>query len=243
MSFDINWNAFNTQTPNHRDLNFANSLSIVTEVIPQKMARFLFKEFLEDIGCKMVIYIYWEMSGLSLYSMDLLSSFQAITISLSNSRWIKFKHRDNTFICLSCSLSWLVHMLLNILTPARMLDPISDKIWLAGWAMDTPQGLFPVMWQSLCICSYCASLMACDCVSWPAQVSPWWVSSTDWRDKSSTSTVLNTFWKCRRRTKPPELSSSLSAHLSSPILSLPFVFPVGAPTKFLYYGEKVYFCF
>lgn len=48
------------QTPNHRDLNFTNALSLITEVIPQKLTHLLFKEVLDDIRYKMVTYIFTE---------------------------------------------------------------------------------------------------------------------------------------------------------------------------------------
>ncbi|CAO2627034.1 Vomeronasal type-1 receptor 1 [Lemmus lemmus] len=108
-------------------LTLANCLSIISRGIPQAMSDFGLKDFLDDVGCKLIVYIYRIARGVSLYVMCLLSCFQAITISPSNSRWMKLKHGATKYIGLSCSLSWPVHLVLNILTPARVSGPISNK--------------------------------------------------------------------------------------------------------------------
>ncbi|KAL1765403.1 vomeronasal type-1 receptor 4-like, partial [Sigmodon hispidus] len=108
-------------------LTLANCLTIITRGIPQTLSDFGFKYFLNDIGCKLIAYIYRITRGMSLYAMSLLTCFQAITINPSNSRWMKLKHRATKCIGPSCSLGWLVHMLLNILIPARMSGPIFNK--------------------------------------------------------------------------------------------------------------------
>lgn len=108
-------------------LALANCLSIISRGIPQAMSDFRFKDFLNDVGCKLIVYIYRIARGVSLYVMCLLSCFQAITISSSNSRWMKLKHRATKYIGPSCSLNWPVHLVLNILTPARVSGPISNQ--------------------------------------------------------------------------------------------------------------------
>ncbi|XP_005087799.1 vomeronasal type-1 receptor 4-like [Mesocricetus auratus] len=108
-------------------LTFANCLSIISRGIPQTMSDFGFKYFLDDIGCKFIMYIYRVTRGVSLYVMCLLSCFQAVTISPSNSRWMKNKHRATKFIGPCCSLIWIVHLLLNISTPVRVSGPISNN--------------------------------------------------------------------------------------------------------------------
>ncbi|XP_028637678.1 vomeronasal type-1 receptor 4-like, partial [Grammomys surdaster] len=108
-------------------LTFANCLSIISRGIPQTLADYGLKDFLDDIGCKLIVYIYRITRGMSLYAMCLLSCFQAITISSRNSRWMMLKHRAIKYIGPSCSVSWLVHVLLNILTPARVSGPSHKK--------------------------------------------------------------------------------------------------------------------
>ncbi|XP_052616390.1 vomeronasal type-1 receptor 4-like [Peromyscus californicus insignis] len=108
-------------------LALANCLSLILRGIPRTMSDFGFKYFLDDVGCKLIVYIYRIMRGVSLYAMCLLSCFQAITINPSNSRWITLKHRVTKYIGPSCSLGWLVHLFLNILTPTRVSGPIYNK--------------------------------------------------------------------------------------------------------------------
>ncbi|XP_059101381.1 vomeronasal type-1 receptor 4-like [Peromyscus eremicus] len=153
-------------------LTFANCLSLITKGIPQTMAHFGFKDFLDDIGCKLILYVYRVMRGMSLYVMCLLSSFQAITISPSNSRWHKFKHRATKYIGPSCSLSWLVHMLLNILTPARVLGPVYRKnmtnLVSNGYCSWFVSGSVAVALYMFLLCfsdGLCLGLMACSSVS------------------------------------------------------------------------------
>ncbi|XP_052037174.1 vomeronasal type-1 receptor 4-like [Apodemus sylvaticus] len=104
-------------------LTFANCLSIISKGIPRTMSDWGFKNFLNDTGCKLIMYISRVTRGVSLYSMCLLSCFQAITVSISNSRWMMLKYRATKYIGPSCSVSWLVHLLLNIFIPARVLGP------------------------------------------------------------------------------------------------------------------------
>ncbi|XP_060242160.1 vomeronasal type-1 receptor 4-like [Meriones unguiculatus] len=108
-------------------LTFANCLSIISRGIPQTLSDYGFEGLLDDIGCKLVVYISRVTRVMSLYMMCLLSCFQAVTISSSISRWIKLKHRATKYIGPSCSVSWLVHLLLNMLTPTIVSGPGYDK--------------------------------------------------------------------------------------------------------------------
>ncbi|XP_021079572.2 vomeronasal type-1 receptor 4-like [Mesocricetus auratus] len=153
-------------------LTFANCLSIISRGIPQTMSHFGFKYFLDDIGCKLIVYIYRISRGVSLYAMCLLSCFQCITISPRNIRWMKLKHRATKFIGPSCSLSWLVHLLLNIATPARVSGPIYNKnatsrmsygycSWFASGNVSTALYMFLLCFTD----GLCLGLMACSSVS------------------------------------------------------------------------------
>jgi vomeronasal1 receptor len=41
-----------------KHLTFSNSLAIISRGLPQTMAEFGLKNFLDDIGCKLVLYLY-----------------------------------------------------------------------------------------------------------------------------------------------------------------------------------------
>ncbi|NP_598969.2 vomeronasal 1 receptor, G7 [Mus musculus] len=155
-----------------KHLTFANCLTIISKGIPETLSDLGFKYFLDDIGCKLVVYIYRIMRGMSLYAMCLLSCFQAITISPSNTRWIMFKHRATKYIGPSCSVSWLVYMLLNILTPARVLGPSYNKnvtnmvnygycSWFTSRNVATALYMFLLCFSD----GLCLGLMACSSIS------------------------------------------------------------------------------
>ncbi|XP_032752116.1 vomeronasal type-1 receptor 4-like [Rattus rattus] len=153
-------------------LTFANCLSIISRGIPQTLADYGFKNFLDDIACKLIVYIYRITRGMSLYAMSLLSCFQAITISPNNSRWIMFKHRVIKYIGPSCSVSWLVHVLLNIVTPARVSGPSYKKnvtnVVSYGYCSWFASGNFATALYMLLLCfsdGLCLGLMACSSVS------------------------------------------------------------------------------
>nr|AEF00612.1 vomeronasal type 1 receptor G12 [Mus musculus musculus]AEF00613.1 vomeronasal type 1 receptor G12 [Mus musculus musculus]AEF00614.1 vomeronasal type 1 receptor G12 [Mus musculus musculus]AEF00615.1 vomeronasal type 1 receptor G12 [Mus musculus musculus]AEF00616.1 vomeronasal type 1 receptor G12 [Mus musculus musculus] len=98
-----------------KHLTLANSLSIISRGIPQIMAEFGMKYFLDDIGCKLVLYLYRVSRGVSLYTTCLLSCFQATIISSSTTKWMKFKHKAIKYMGPSCSLSWPTNLLLNVM--------------------------------------------------------------------------------------------------------------------------------
>ncbi|KAM5236321.1 vomeronasal type-1 receptor 4-like [Ctenodactylus gundi] len=110
-----------------KHLTFANSLTIISRGIPQTMAEFGWKYFLDDTGCKLVFYIYRVARGVSLYTTCFLSCFQAITINPSNTRWPKLKPRATKYIGPSCVLSWLVNLFLNIMVTMRVTGPNNSR--------------------------------------------------------------------------------------------------------------------
>ncbi|XP_006996425.1 vomeronasal type-1 receptor 4-like [Peromyscus maniculatus bairdii] len=153
-------------------LTLANGLSLISRGIPRTMSDFGFKYFLDDVGCKLIVYIYRITRGMCLYAMCLLSCFQAITINPSNSRWMTLKHRVTKYIGPSCSLGWIVHLILNILTPARVPGPIYNKnatsrmkygycSWFASGNVATALYMFLLCFSD----GLCLGLMACSSVS------------------------------------------------------------------------------
>ncbi|XP_028637260.1 vomeronasal type-1 receptor 4-like [Grammomys surdaster] len=153
-------------------LTFANSLFIISKGIPQTLSDYGYKNFLDDFGCKLIIYIYRITRGMSLYAMCLLSCFQAITISSRNSRWMMLKHRATKYLGPSCSLSWLVQLFLNILAAARVSGPSYNKnatnrmvhgycSWFASGNVATALYLFLLCFSD----GLCLGLMAYSSVS------------------------------------------------------------------------------
>ncbi|KAM6154512.1 vomeronasal type-1 receptor 4-like [Erethizon dorsatum] len=110
-----------------KHLTFANSLTIMSRGIPQTMRQFGLKYLLDDTGCKFTVYLNRISRGSSLNTTCLLSCFQALTISPSSTRWMKPKHRATKFIRPCCSLSWLMHLLLNIMIIVRVTGHHSSR--------------------------------------------------------------------------------------------------------------------
>ncbi|KAM6154514.1 vomeronasal type-1 receptor 4-like [Erethizon dorsatum] len=128
LPFHYVFSAFRGKTLTPRDriiqhLILANSLTIISNGIPPAMVQFGLKYFLDDIGCKLIVYLYRVSQGSSLNTTCLLSCFQALTVSPSNTRWMKLKHRATKYISPPCSLSWFVHPLLNFMVTMRVTGP------------------------------------------------------------------------------------------------------------------------
>nr|XP_044990159.1 putative vomeronasal receptor-like protein 4 [Jaculus jaculus] len=95
-------------------LTMVNILAIVFLLIPDIASSFGIRHFLSDAGCKAVLYIYRVTRGLSICTTSILSTFQAITISPSNSTWAWLKPKLSTWTPLFFIFSWLINMLIYI---------------------------------------------------------------------------------------------------------------------------------
>ncbi|XP_023560675.1 vomeronasal type-1 receptor 4-like [Octodon degus] len=85
-------------------LIMANLLVILSRGIPETMAAYGSEDFLSDFGCKLVFYLNRVGRGVAFGSTCLLSVFQAITISPSNSRWAELKVKLPKYKHLHCPL-------------------------------------------------------------------------------------------------------------------------------------------
>ncbi|XP_059101307.1 vomeronasal type-1 receptor 2-like [Peromyscus eremicus] len=110
-----------------RHLTLANSLVIISRVIPHIMVHLGLRYLLGDLLCKLTLYSNRVARAISLHCTCLLSCFQAITISPSNSRWMKLKDSVSKYMVLSCSLSWLIHPLLNSRTTIGVIGPHNNN--------------------------------------------------------------------------------------------------------------------
>nr|XP_023399243.1 vomeronasal type-1 receptor 2-like [Loxodonta africana] len=100
-----------------RHMTVANTLVILSKGIPQTTVAFGWKGFLNDFGCKLVLYVQRVGRGVFIGTTCLLSVFQAISISPRNARWAELKVKADKFIGPSNILSWILHMLVNIVVP------------------------------------------------------------------------------------------------------------------------------
>ncbi|XP_036598895.1 vomeronasal type-1 receptor 1-like [Trichosurus vulpecula] len=104
-------------------LSWANFLMIVSKSIPHTMAAVNLKNLMNDHGCKILFYLNRVSRGLSLSMTCLMSSFQAITISPSSSKWEELKDKAPKYLIPTCSLCWIFHLLLNILVLEKIEGP------------------------------------------------------------------------------------------------------------------------
>ncbi|KAB0361945.1 hypothetical protein FD754_006101 [Muntiacus muntjak] len=93
-------------------LTFANTLSLVCRGVPNILLSFGISPEMGDIGCKAVVYIQRVTRSISLFTTSLQSIFQAVTITMSNSKWIWLKLKISTCIQPSLLFSWIINMVI-----------------------------------------------------------------------------------------------------------------------------------
>ncbi|XP_003774561.2 vomeronasal type-1 receptor 1-like, partial [Sarcophilus harrisii] len=96
------------------NLALSNTLMILFRGVPWTMKLLQLKIFLDVIGCKILIYLQRVTWSICLCSTSLLSTFQAITISSSNTRWTKLKDRAPKFVIPFCSLLWSLVLMFGV---------------------------------------------------------------------------------------------------------------------------------
>nr|XP_027777436.1 vomeronasal type-1 receptor 4-like [Marmota flaviventris] len=110
-----------------KHLIIANSLVILSKGIPQTITAFGLKHFLNDLGCKLILYIQRVGRSVSIVITCLLSVFQNITISPMNSCWQDLKGKAPKYIGFSISLCWILYMVVNSIFPLYMLSKWSSE--------------------------------------------------------------------------------------------------------------------
>ncbi|XP_005413569.1 PREDICTED: vomeronasal type-1 receptor 4-like [Chinchilla lanigera] len=110
-----------------KHLVLANSLTILFRGVPETLAAFGLKDFLSDVGCKLVFYVHRVGRGVSIGSTCFLSVLQVITISPRNSKWADIKLTATKYVGIFNTLCWTLHMLLNIVVLMYMTDNWSNK--------------------------------------------------------------------------------------------------------------------
>ncbi|XP_059109350.1 vomeronasal type-1 receptor 4-like [Peromyscus eremicus] len=104
-----------------KHLTWANFI-VLFKGIPQTIAAFLQTYYLDYVSCKLVLYFHRVGRGVSLGSTSLLSVFQAITISPSNSKWAQLKIRAPGIIGPSLGLCWALQMLIYAFIPVYITE-------------------------------------------------------------------------------------------------------------------------
>ncbi|CAH7401528.1 vomeronasal type-1 receptor 4 [Phodopus roborovskii] len=109
------------------NLMAANALIILSAGVPQTMAVWGMKKFLNNFGCKILLYIQGFSRSLSICTTCLLSVFQVMTISPRKSCWKYHKVKTAKYISCSISLLWVLYMLINFIFFMYPFTKINSK--------------------------------------------------------------------------------------------------------------------
>uniref|UniRef100_F6QLS7 Vomeronasal type-1 receptor n=1 Tax=Ornithorhynchus anatinus TaxID=9258 RepID=F6QLS7_ORNAN len=105
----------------------ANTIILLTSGVLETLSAWGLRNFLDDVGCKILIYLYRVARGLCICTTCLLNVFQAITISPSNSWGARIKAKLPKCILPSCALSWVINLLIELNAPLYMRRPQSSS--------------------------------------------------------------------------------------------------------------------
>ncbi|XP_038601640.1 olfactory receptor class A-like protein 1 [Tachyglossus aculeatus] len=98
-------------------LALANTMALLSRGIPDILSAWGLRNFLDDFGCKILLYIYRVARGLAICTTCLLSVFQAIIIRPGTSWWSGVKAQLPKCILPSCIFSWSLNLLFDITAP------------------------------------------------------------------------------------------------------------------------------
>ncbi|XP_027290370.1 vomeronasal type-1 receptor 4-like [Cricetulus griseus] len=99
----------------HVHLMASNTLIILYKGVPHTMAAFGLKQFLNDFGCRLILYIERVGRSVSIGSTCLLSVFQAFTISQKESCCKDQKFKAAKHIACTLSLLWVLYILIHFI--------------------------------------------------------------------------------------------------------------------------------
>ncbi|KAM8970811.1 LOW QUALITY PROTEIN: vomeronasal type-1 receptor 4-like [Sarcophilus harrisii] len=136
-------------------LVFVNAILLLFRGIPEMLRVKKWEYFVNDIGCKFIIYLQTVFRGLSLSSTSLLSVFQAITISPTTLFWSKIKTKAPKCVLPCCLLCWIFNMLIDVFVPVYVTGPKNSTIkgrLSLGFCSLNVNGMRPlksVIWKSV----------------------------------------------------------------------------------------------
>ncbi|XP_055478263.1 vomeronasal type-1 receptor 4-like [Psammomys obesus] len=97
------------------NLMVANALVILSSGVPQTMAVWGLKQFLDDFACRLLVYIQGVARSVSIGTTCLLSVFQAITINPRKSFWKDHKVKAEKYIACYIFTVWVLYLLINFI--------------------------------------------------------------------------------------------------------------------------------
>ncbi|XP_005399001.1 PREDICTED: vomeronasal type-1 receptor 4-like [Chinchilla lanigera] len=98
-------------------LAFTNIIMLLSKGVPRTITAFGMRNFLDDIGCKMVCYLERVARGLSVCTSSLLTVVQAISMSPRHSRWRRLQPRSAWLILPLFPFLWIFSFSTNVNLP------------------------------------------------------------------------------------------------------------------------------
>ncbi|XP_049998636.1 vomeronasal type-1 receptor 4-like [Alexandromys fortis] len=95
-------------------LAFTNIIILLAKGLPKTMADFGLRNFLDDIGCKITIYLSRVARGVSICTSSLLTVVQAIIISPRASGWRRLRPKSAWHILPFFSFFWILNALIGM---------------------------------------------------------------------------------------------------------------------------------
>nr|AWV49587.1 vomeronasal type 1 receptor 8 [Nannospalax galili]AWV49607.1 vomeronasal type 1 receptor 8 [Nannospalax galili] len=104
-------------------LTLVNMLTIIFILVPAIVSSFGVSQFLNNAGCKVVLYIFRVTRGLSICTTCILSTFQSIIITPSNSQWVWLKSKLSTWTFYFFLFSWFINLIIYV----RVIETVMAK--------------------------------------------------------------------------------------------------------------------
>ncbi|XP_038189199.1 vomeronasal type-1 receptor 4-like [Arvicola amphibius] len=95
-------------------LAFTNIIMLLAKGLPKTMAAFGLRNFLDDIGCKIIVYLERVARGVSICTSSLLTVVQAIIISPRASGWRRLRPKSAWHILPFFSFFWILNALIGM---------------------------------------------------------------------------------------------------------------------------------
>ncbi|XP_028735704.2 vomeronasal type-1 receptor 4-like [Peromyscus leucopus] len=95
-------------------LAFTNIIILLAKGLPKTIAAFGLRNFLDDIGCKIIVYLERVARGLSICTSSLLTVVQAIIISPRASGWRRLRPKSSWHILPFFFFFWILNSLISV---------------------------------------------------------------------------------------------------------------------------------
>ncbi|XP_075827294.1 vomeronasal type-1 receptor 4-like [Microtus pennsylvanicus] len=117
VNYMISWCRGREKKPIHLiliHLAFTNIIMLLANGLPKTMEAFGLRNFLDDIGCKITIYLQRVARGVSICTSGLLTVVQAIIISPRASGWRRLRPQSAWHILPFFSFFWILNALIGM---------------------------------------------------------------------------------------------------------------------------------